>query len=557
MRRRRGRSFVDYAGRLSPLAPASTRSRSPGAARSTAHIQRVTRVLLAGARIALAAALQGPACVALASEGGADASPFAIHRHDVPGRTTQVWPLAIGPCAEAAADLLVLSSEGGPPDQRRFATFMPCGSALRPGAAEIRVRALPAAAVFVDVARVPGRSGPQLLSVSATGLRIESFDDPADPVELTVPGGLPLPPRPWEITRLPLIERWDDGDRPLALIPAPFGAWLVDLAGAAPRRIEMPVHADYQTWMPDLPDTFSRWMTQEVDWPALARGDDDGDGRLDLFALSRWSIWIYHVGSEGLPPTPSRRLAFVPFDEEAERRHGASIHSYAARDLDGDGRADLVLNTIEGGLMRGHSTTRIHLNPGRGVSLERPPDVLRESRGGLAGVDFVDLEGDGRIELLETDFEFGVVQLVRLLLTRRLETTVRILALDAHRPEGVRTLWQDRVAVALDFDAGRLAGITPGLGDWNGDGLVDLLLPRGERTIGFRLGRLDPDAPRFGPLTSEQDVPLPSGSPRAVDLDADGLDDVVLFTTTEPEAPLVVLENRGRLPGSRSSVRPR
>ena len=115
---------------------------------------------------------------------------------------------------------------------------------------------------------------------------------------------------------------------------------------------------------------FWKWIIQEVTWPSISRADDNGDGRLDLFALSRWGIWIYHSGPDGLPSTPSRKLALVPFDPETERRHEATVNNYFARDLDGDTRADLLLNTIVGGLMDGRSRTQIQLNRGTGVSLD-------------------------------------------------------------------------------------------------------------------------------------------------------------------------------------------
>ena len=41
------------------------------------------------------------------------------------------------------------------------------------------------------------------------------------------------------------------------------------------------------------------------------------------------------------------------------------------------------------------------------------------------------------------------------------------------------------------------------------------------------------------------------------DLDGDGLDDLVAYTTSEPGMPLVVLENLGRLPGTPARMRPR
>ncbi|MBY0399878.1 VCBS repeat-containing protein, partial [Myxococcota bacterium] len=332
-------------------------------------------------------------------------------------------------------------------------------------------------------------------------------------------------------------------------------------AGAAParppRRIELPVYASYESYMPDLPETVWKWLVQEVHWPTLTRADDDGDGRRDLFALSRYGVWIYHAGVGGLPSTPSRKLEIVPFDEKAERRFETSVHNYFARDLDGDLRADLVINLIQGGLTDGRSTTRIHLNRGSGASLSGPPDVVLETHGGIAGVDFVDLEGDGHLELLETNFEFGVLQLVRLLVSRRAETTVRILALDPKSPGGVRTLWENELALALDFKESRFAGILPAMGDWNGDGLLDLFVSRGDQAIGFRLGSRAAGAPRFGPVLEQQAVPLSAGASRIADLDGDGLDEIVVFTSTDPAPPLIVLENLGRLPGSPSSLRPR
>jgi len=244
--------------------------------------------------LALLALLAAWGAVRAAAE---DSTPFAIRTHDVRGIILQVWPLSVSGCPDGSGDLLVLSSEGGPPVQKRFATFMPCGSALRPGDPRIRVHPIPAAAVLVDVARLPGRIGPQILSVSAAGLRIEALEGPASAVEIPIPGGLPLPPRPWEIGRLPLVEAWNDDGRPAALVPTATGAWLVELAGEperpAPRRIELPVYASYESFMPDLPETVWKWLVQEVHWPTLTRADDDGDGRRDLIALSRYGVWIY------------------------------------------------------------------------------------------------------------------------------------------------------------------------------------------------------------------------------------------------------------------------
>jgi hypothetical protein len=69
------------------------------------------------------------------------------------------------------------------------------------------------------------------------------------------------------------------------------------------------------------------------------------------------------------------------------------------------------------------------------------------------------------------------------------------------------------------------------------------------------MGSKTPGEPVFGSLVETQGVPLPSGQGRVGDLDGDGLDDIVAFNDDDPEMPLIVLHNRGRLPGTRAGLR--
>jgi hypothetical protein len=493
--------------------------------------------------------------VAVAPIWAADSAPFAIHAHDITGVIEQVWPLDVSRCDDDGGDLLVLSTDGGPPKQRKILTWMPCGAGLRPGDAMIVERTLPADTVIVDVARLPGRVGPQALIVSASGIRIESLLGDPSPRQIDVPGGLPLPPRPWQIGRVEIAADWNGTGRPSALVPSLRGGWLVDLETGEARELEMPIYASYMTHMPALPATVGKWMIQEVSWPAITRADENGDGRLDLLALSRWAIWIYHAGPEGLPSEPSRRLELVPFDEETERSHQATVNNYVARDIDGDTRADLMLSTIGGGMMDGRSSTRVHLNGGTGIAIDGKPDALRETEGGFSGFLFADIDGDGREEILEMTMEFGLVQIIRVLVTRRAETRMRVLVLDPDEPDGFRSIFETDFSFRLDFGEATISGLIPSLGDWNGDGVLDLYIARNDEEIGFRLGSKAKDEPVFGKLIESQPVPLPSGRGRVTDLNGDGLDEIVAFTDADPEKSLIVMENLGRLPGTRPELR--
>ena len=177
------------------------------------------------------------AALVLAPAAGSDTSaPFAIRSHEIQGLIHQVWTMRVSACEHAASDLLVLSTVGGPPTQQKRMTWMPCGAALTPGDLSIVERALPDETVVVDIARMPGRSGPQLFLVSASGIRIESLDGTDPSREIEIPGGLPRPYRPWEISRIPLVDAWTDLGPPVALVPALRGAWLVVWRNAVDSR---------------------------------------------------------------------------------------------------------------------------------------------------------------------------------------------------------------------------------------------------------------------------------------------------------------------------------
>lgn len=482
--------------------------------------------------------------------------PFALQRHEIQGRIHQVWPLQRADCAHTARDLLVLSSIGTPPVLEKRLTWMPCGSALVPDDPRIVERSVPSGTGVLDVAMLPGRRGPQVVFASAAGLRVEALIGNDPPKVFPVPGGLALPERPWDVSRIPIVDDWHGLGSPAALVPALRGGWLVDLTTGETRPLPMPMQATYRTYMPHLPEIEWQWMVQQVTWPSLSRADDDGDGRLDLFALGRFEIFVYHAGPEGLPAEPSRRIAFRPFDEETEREPQATSTNYFARDLDGDARADLMLSTISGGLSDGQSLTQIFLNAGDGVAIPETPSAERLIEDGFSTFTFVDADGDGRDEILEASIEFGVLQIVRFLLTRGATTTIRLLRLDPEAPGGLRVLFEDDFSFRIDFSEGSIAGVIPNLGDWNGDGIKDFYLADGDDGITFRLGRVEDGVPHFGSTVDRQPVPLRSGQSRAVDLDGDGLDEIVTFSTKDPDAPLLVLENLGRLPGTRASLSP-
>jgi hypothetical protein len=121
------------------------------------------------------------------------------------------------------------------------------------------------------------------------------------------------------------------------------------------------------------------------------------------------------------------------------------------------------------------------------------------------------------------------------------------------------------VSLKLDFGQARVIGMIPtGLGDWNGDGRKDLLYGADGESLVIHLGVAGAEGallaggevpgPGFGPVIARQALPA-DGAGTPIDLDADGLDDLVVHDPRDESGVVRVLWNRGVLPGTRARMK--
>jgi hypothetical protein len=471
--------------------------------------------------------------------------PFALSEWRVPGRAIEAFSARDETGRER---VLVISVEGSAPEERRYVSWLP------EDRGPARPVELAGAGVAVDAAELGLAPGPELVVVAAGEVRIVSAAgatlrrDPLEPPLL-------LPPRTWEIARHALVQDWDADGRLEALLPAGSGARLHPLvAGDAPQTLALPLIADYGS--PSLDNWFRPgFLWGLVSWPTLALADDDGDGRNDLYAANRFELHVFRAGPAGLPAEPSARRRFPPFTADEERRHTASTLHAFPRDLDGDGRADLVVHRMVGSLLRSHTTTTFHKNAGDGPDPRGEPWSRLENQGGTTAVQLADLDGDGKSEILEAHVPFGVVQAVRMLTFGRIETrlSVRVLPGEAGAPP-VET-WSAEVSFPFDFETSRILGVVPHTeADWNGDGLRDLCWGEGGGKLRFRLGERRAAGPGYGGIVATLALPI-SGDLVSADLDGDGLTDFVAHDPLDREGRVRIGMNRGTLPGTGAGLR--
>lgn len=127
--------------------------------------------------------------------------------------------------------------------------------------------------------------------------------------------------------------------------------------------------------------------------------DVDGDGKADVLFPTPEGVAVYLAGAAGLQSTPAARVRF-PLDDLQRPGGDPLVRRYPLpelRDVDGDHRPDLVLLHPSGGV-RGFRVLR-NLGGGRfGESLAPLGDYLERKQDGPAPAWFGDLDGDGRAE---------------------------------------------------------------------------------------------------------------------------------------------------------------
>jgi hypothetical protein len=495
---------------------------------------------------AIALAIAAPARAQLVTDA------FAVQAVPIEGRA--VAAEFADTDGDGRAELVLVVMRGAWPDETREIRVHAVGADGAIAAAPAWSAPLPPGATTYDVAALDAAPGDEILFLVRDGVRVlsraggaaswRSFLVPSPPTAAVHPDERGL-------DRLRLA-RFELGPGRL-LVPGLDEAWVLGSRGESIARLAIGGRANYLVPLRPGPEIGESEIEIYYDVPTLQSGDVDGDGRVDVVATNRHALRVFRQRADGsFPLDPDRELALRLIPLEDQVRSTGSVRSLL-RDLNGDGRADLLLTHASGGLLRAVNRSRIHLNRGGDFDLAAPDQVFERS-GGVSVDELVDLDGDGRAEWLRVFTPLGLLQLAEMFLQRDVDLEAAIL-----RPAADGTFettpWLERaVSVPLDFETLRPSGFAPTLAvDWNRDGYRDWIASGDGSAVEVWLG--GPEQ-RFAAPGARQSLET-GGRMSSGDANGDGLPDFAIYDPRRPNAPVRVGLNRGRLPGTRPAIAPR
>ncbi len=393
---------------------------------------------------------------------------------------------------DGRADLVVVFRRGEEPNTRRFiAVYIQNTAGTYPEKANAEI-ALPKDAVFAQIEDLFGEGKASILLVTGKGASALRYANGAlvlsELVQAPTPSLFP------EIEDLPVwhfASDWHKHGMELALFHAGNVTFYHREGGkfAAGETIALePV-----TYVDAMGGAFlGAWSNRNFSisvadvFPELVVGEYDGDGKPDLFAIQDDRLQVF-LGEEGGHFSHDAKVALdfhMRTTEEHQRRN--AFVAATVVDLNGDGKLDYVANKVSGGLQSMKSETRVHLNKG---GFHKTADQVMKRDGFSAMVQFVDLDKDGRPEMIEPTAEIGLFALARAMVSKKLSVDWLVTPnKDGHfAPNEARRI---PIVFGLDFSGGPIfRGPFPRFKtDFNGDGIPDFMSSADGSELSFYLG---------------------------------------------------------------------
>jgi hypothetical protein len=282
------------------------------------------------------------------------------------------------------------------------------------------------------------------------------------------------------------------------------------------------------------------------DAPKISTGDIDGDGMEDILAATRHELRIFLRDPESSFPEDASYTIALGLIDEADFSRGSGSVVTSARDIDADGRLDLMISHVEGSMVSTATTTRIFFNRGGGWDLTSPDDEFTVD-GAVTSNLLMNIDRDDRLELIRIQVKFNVLEVVELLLTREIDTQIMIHRLQEDGRFGEDPWSRKKIGTKISFDTFRPRGFMPRAGlDLNADGLMDFISSANGDGIEVFLGG---DEGPFGKRAAIQKLST-AGIIHVDDINDDGMADFVLYDSQVTDGTVRVGVNLGVLPAS-------
>jgi hypothetical protein len=314
-----------------------------------------------------------------------------------------------------------------------------------------------------------------------------------------------------------------------------------------------------------------RWYRRQrvaYDLPSVFYVAMNGSPWKSVVAYGNGILSVFHLNGQGAaaerrPDAEVDLQPPEPFDPKAP--WDPPLLLVLAADLNKDGRLDLVFSKASSGDNDLNAKTRILVYYGRdgepgAVAFRQEPDQVYALEGFTLPI-LLDMDGDGAMDLVLVNVEFTFWTAVKALIARSVSADAAYYRM--RQREQYPKQPDDQGTFSVKFSLGRFSHQPiSAFGDFNGDGLPDLLLSTGSDTLGVHWGRKNAFWKSSPDATVKDFFPIAPSRVSVADLDGDGRDDLLITYVRDdirqmPDVnhTFTVLLSRSGRPGQKTAAR--
>jgi hypothetical protein len=467
---------------------------------------------------------------------GEGADLFSLQSLVVEGSKLSVIPTDLD--GRGLLEIVVISKTGVYPNEKRWISIFSADATARYSRTARQRWEIDPAAAILDVGDVAPSPGKEIFYLTGRGISYYAQEEDGNfsttPQNLLAWPTITVFPAADSLPRGRLLADWKRNGRSMLLLPQfdclvfferddSDGWHKTDRVSIVPRTFLFSDQVNDGAFR-----DFS--LHTEFRLPRIFVEDFNGDGYPDLLLTEQESAAVHlqqHDGHFAAQPSATIVFPVRPSGKDADTSLSFLLTPV---DVNGDQFADMVLTLTKGTgkFLERKIIIFLFLNRQNPANPFAPqPDQTITVDGITPGVSIEDVNGDGRADLLFSSIRVGFWNIVKNLISKRvnLDTSIFLLRSDNRYP--TRSDFNQNTSYQLDLTHGiQFHGTLPTLGgDFTGDGHKDLLVARDEKIAVYPK---NPNGDLFSnPLTQSEVFTSPFM--HIVDLNGDGLDDLIFY----------------------------
>jgi hypothetical protein len=299
----------------------------------------------------------------------------------------------------------------------------------------------------------------------------------------------------------------------------------------------------------DEMDSQTAGLSAQFTFPDIELIDYDGDGLQDLIATTDDRVVVYRQGPDGKFSATALIDKLFDVRTQHEKIEGhAELHT-SVTDLNRDGFADAVVTKQTN---KGLSNFRgvINIFYGRPEGYPDKPDQVIISEGTASSRTYIrDVNGDGRLDLVLPSVKISVTSIIRWLITRSIPINFNIFLLKQDGRFSDQPDLTKEVKFKIDWSGESDSQAMDLDGDYNGDKQKDFVFATDEDVLSIYLGVAGEENQLFSKKPIAQVNADAYGELSSPDLNGDGYSDMIIYypQNKERQGMVQVLINQRRL----------